>query len=126
MHRVCALHVLPFCRVATARVIAVAVKLMRFVTIRDKLGHSKQFTDTVAMQRYEGVPALSNATRNMPLPLVTSKGTSRAYHVSPARARVHWRSRRGTHQRTLLWQHVRDSFPLHLPASSLFVCVQAS
>jgi len=48
------------------------VKLMRFINLRDKNGYTKQLSDVVFKANYPGVGKMSQATRDLPLPLLSN------------------------------------------------------
>ena len=50
------------------------VKLMRFITLRSSNGHVHTQTDCMAQNAYPGVELHSEATRDLPLALVTNQG----------------------------------------------------
>jgi len=85
-------------------VASMKVKLMRFITLRDARGHTREWSDTVAEAKYEGVPKKSEALRYLPLPLVSGSGEALARGVRravaffiypPPHARTH--ARRAQH-----------------------------
>lgn len=59
---------------AEQNISAMKVKLMRFITLRSNQGQQHSIVDTVCQATYPGVERMSEATRDLPLPLFSPGG----------------------------------------------------